>query len=106
MNINPSAAASVAGTSRASARGGESDNQAAESTRQQSRTEAPAGSTGESTVEANDQTTDRDANGRQLYDTFESSEPEQENQEETGQENPPRNTATEDGKGNALDVEA
>ena len=36
MNINPSAAAaSIAGTSRAAARGGEADSQAIESTRQQ-----------------------------------------------------------------------
>lgn len=75
MNIQPNAA-SLAGTARAAARGGETDNQASEATRQQAKTDQPAGASGESAVEAGDQTDDRDANGRQLYDTFESSEEE------------------------------
>ena len=52
MNINPAAAASIAGTARAAGRGGESDNQATEATRQQSTSETPAGKSSESTVDA------------------------------------------------------
>ncbi|MDG2223359.1 MAG: hypothetical protein P8L85_18395 [Rubripirellula sp.] len=104
MNINPAAAASVAGTARAASRGGEADNQATETTRQQAKVESPAGATGETTVHAGEHTEDRDANGRQLYDTFEQGEPETAEQEEA----PPgdRKSVNADGIGGELDLEA
>jgi len=72
MNVNPSAAASIAGTSRAAARGGEADAQAIESTRQQSTAEKPAGKALDSNaIDAGDQAGDRDGNGRQVLDQFE-----------------------------------
>jgi hypothetical protein len=72
MNINPSAAASVAGTSRAAARGGEADSQAIESTRQQAKSESPGGKAADSNaIDAGDQTGDRHGNGRQVLDQFE-----------------------------------
>ncbi len=73
MNINPSAAAaSIAGTSRAAARGGEADSQAVESTRQQATAEKPGGKSGDSNaIDAGDQTGDRHGNGRQMLDQFE-----------------------------------
>ena len=79
MNINPSAAAaSIAGTSRAAARGGEADNQAIESTRQQSTSEKPGGKAADSNaIDAGDQTGDRDGNGRQILDQFEHQDAEQ-----------------------------
>ena len=76
MNINPAAAASIAGTSRAAARGGEADSQTAEANRQQDRVNAPAGKSGEAAVDAGEETDDRGADGRQLLDSFERSEPE------------------------------
>lgn len=73
MNINPSAAAaSIAGTSRAAARGGEADSQAVEATRQQATAEKPGGKSADSNaIDAGDQTGDRHGNGRQMLDQFE-----------------------------------
>ena len=105
MNINPAAAASVAGTARAAARGGEADSQATESTRQQSKVDSPAGKSGESAVEAGDQTEDRDADGRQLYDTFEQSEGQTESEEQPTTEEP-KQSANQEGVGGELDFEA
>lgn len=107
MNINPAAAASVAGTARAAARGGEADNQATESTRQQSKADAPAGAAADSTVHAGDQTQDRDANGQQMYDTFQSSDDEDQNQEQPSEpESSERKSVNKDGVGGELDLEA
>lgn len=74
MSINPSAAAaSIAGTSRAAARGGEADSQASEATRQQANAEKPGGKSAESNeIDAGEQAGDRDGNGRQILDQFES----------------------------------
>jgi len=72
MNINPSAAASVAGTSRAAALGGEAGAQAIESTRQQSTAEKPGGKSADSNaIDAGEQAGDRNGNGRQILDQFE-----------------------------------
>jgi hypothetical protein len=73
MNINPSAAAaSIAGTGRAAARGGEADAQAMEATRQQATADKPGGKSADSNaIDAGDQTSDRDGDGRQLLDQFE-----------------------------------
>ena len=72
MNINPAAAASVAGTARAAAKGGDSDNQSTQATARQSAADAPGGKDASDTsVDAGDQTSDRDANGRQVLDVFE-----------------------------------
>ncbi len=73
MQVNPSsAAASVAGTSRAAARGGEADSQAAEATKRQATAENPGGKTAEaSAIDSSEQTHDRGGDGRQMYDTFE-----------------------------------
>lgn len=73
MNINPSAAAaSIAGTSRAAARGGEADSQAVESTRQQATADKPGGKSADSNaIDAGEQTGDRHGNGQQLLDQFE-----------------------------------
>jgi hypothetical protein len=103
MNINPNAAASVAGTSRAAARGGKADSQASESTRQQSTTENPAGKASQSSaVDAGDQTEDRGGNGRQVLDVFER----EEEQQEQPPESQPRQSAGPDGTGEHLDLEA
>ena len=105
MNINPSAAASIAGTSRAAARGGESDGQAIESTRQQATAEKPGGKSAQSSeIDAGDQAGDRGGNGRQVLDHFEKSE-DQENQES------PKSSITESeppttGPGLHIDLEA
>ncbi|GAA4448490.1 hypothetical protein [Novipirellula rosea] len=73
MQVNPSsAAASVAGTARAAARGGEADSQAAEATKRQATAENPGGKTAEaSAIDSSEQTHDRGGDGRQMYDTFE-----------------------------------
>ena len=109
MNINPAAAASIAGTARAARRGGESDNQATESTRQRSTTEAPAGKSSESTVDAGDQTQDRGGDGRQVLDVFEHAAEQEdqqpEEQQEAGQQQP-RGGASPEGSGENLDLEA
>lgn len=104
VNINPAAAAAVAGTARAASRGGEADNQATETTRQQAKVESPAGGTGESTVHAGEHTEDRDANGRQLYDIFEQSERETADHQEAPTEH--RKSVNAEGVGGGLDLEA
>jgi hypothetical protein len=108
MNINPAAAASIAGTARAAGRGGESDNQATESTRQQSTTEAPAGKSSESAVDAGDQTQDRGGDGRQVLDVFEHAEQEDQQPEEQqdADQQQPRGGASPEGSGENLDLEA
>jgi hypothetical protein len=104
MNINPSAAASVAGSSRAAARGGETDNQAIEATRQQSTAEKPAGKSSDSNaVDAGDETGDRGGNGRQLLDVFESSDDPDNSPDQMMAE---RNSAAADGTGEHLDLQA
>jgi hypothetical protein len=104
VNINPSAAASVAGTSRAAAQGGDADNQSSEATSRQSAAEKPAGkATDSSAVDAGDQTGDRGGNGQQLLDVFEQSGEQEEAHEETrGQ----HNSVSGDGSGEHLDLEA
>jgi hypothetical protein len=103
MNINPAAAASVAGTSRAASRGGEADNQATEATRRQSAANAPGGKTSEAAIDAGDQTQDRGGNGRQVLDVFEHHE-ENEDQEEDSQPKQGKNVSPE-GSGEHLDLE-
>ena len=106
MNINPGAAASVAGTTRAAARGGEADNQATEATRQQSAADTPGGKAADSNaVDAGDQTSDRHGNGRQVLDVFERSDQEDEAATE-GDQPPTRSAASLDGTGEHLDLEA
>lgn len=98
MNINPAAAASVAGTSRAAARGGEADNQASEATKRQSTAEQPAGKAVDSSeVDAGDQTGDRGGNGRQVLDVFDHEENEPESDDSAATERPPNNASDEDG---------
>ena len=104
MNINPSAAASVAGTSRAATRGGEADNQAAEATRQQTTSEKPGGKAADSNaVDAGDQTDDRGGNGRQMLDVFEKSENQDDKHDETSSHG---KSVSNDGTGEHLDLEA
>jgi hypothetical protein len=101
MNINPAAAASVAGTARAAAKGGESDNQANQAAARQSSAQAPGGKAeGDNSLDAGEQTSDRDANGRQVLDVFERSD-EQDSQEEPP--SAPKPNSTHDGH---LDLEA
>jgi hypothetical protein len=70
IQFNP--AASIAGTGRAAARGGEAESQASEAARQQSTAETPAGkSPDQSAVDAGQQTEDRDGHGQQSLDIFE-----------------------------------
>ena len=111
MNINVNAAASVAGTARAAARGGETDAQAAEATRQQATAETPSGKVPDaSAVDAGDQTSDRDGHGQQVLDVFEHSkrdqqeESDQEEQDEPGSASP--KSPSGEGCGNHLDLEA
>ena len=108
MNINPganaSAAASVAGTSRAAARGGEADNQATEATRQQAAADSPAGKSQEATVDAGEQTNDRGGNGRQVLDVFEREE--QDDLADQEEQQPATQKPTSDGAGEHLDLEA
>ena len=104
MNINPSAAASVAGTARAAAHGGDAENQSAEATSRQSAAEKPGGkATDSSAVDAGDQTGDRDGNGRQLLDVFERAGEQEEAQEETPRQ---PNSVSGEGSGEHLDLEA
>ncbi len=103
MNINPAAAASIAGTARAAGKGGESDNQAKEATQQQSVSETPAGKSSESAIDAGDQAGDRGGNGRQVLDVFEHQDDSEEAAEEQSQ-NPARG-ASSDGSGEHLDLE-
>ena len=104
MNINPSAAASVAGTSRAAARGGDSENQSTEAANRQSVSEKPAGKAADSSaVDAGDQTDDHDGNGRQLLDVFEHSGEQEETQQEPRDQ---QNSVSGKGSGEHLDFEA
>ena len=104
MNINPSAAASLAGTGRAAAKGGESDGQAIESSRQQSRAEKPGGKSSQSSaIDAGDQTGDRGGNGRQVLDRFERSDSPEESPTE---ESPNRSAPSTGSTGQNLDLEA
>ena len=107
MNINPSAAAaSVAGTGRAAARGGEADNQATEATRQQATAEKPAGKASDSSaVDAGDQTEDRGGDGRQVLDVFEHTE-QDEHSEEQANTDRSSGSVSGDGVGGHLDLEA
>lgn len=91
MQVNPSsAAASVAGTARAAARGGEADSQAAEATKRQATAENPGGKKAEaSAIDSSEQTHDRGGDGRQMYDTFERAK------EHDEQESQPEETAAE-----------
>ena len=90
MNINPSAAAaSIAGTGRAAARGGEADAQAIESTRQQATADKPGGKSADSNeIDAGDQTSDREGNGRQILDQFERQEEGGESKADEGNDEP------------------
>lgn len=105
MNINPSAAANVAGTARAAARGGDADSQTAEANRQQSTAEKPAGKAADSSaVDAGDQSGDRGGNGRQVLDVFEKSE-QDENQESQTPPSPDVSPASTDGSGGHIDLQ-
>ena len=108
MNINPSAAASIAGVSHAASRGGEADNQAAEATRQQSASEKPGGKSSEVAIDAGDQTDDRGGDGRQVLDVFERTDGNKEQGEEQGEEQtaPQAPRVSADGSGETLDLEA
>jgi hypothetical protein len=104
VSASPGSAASLAGTSRAAARGGESDNQAIEASRQQSMADRPGGKAPDSNaVDAGDETGDRGGNGRQLLDVFEPSD-----DPETTPDAPPvdRGSASADGAGEHLDLQA
>ena len=104
MNIQPNGSASLAGTSHAAARGGEADNQAAEATRQQARTDRPAGKSSDSkAVDAGDEAGDRGGNGSQMLDVFEHSEEQEGTPEDRS---PDRRPASGEGTGEHLDLEA
>ncbi len=108
MNINVNAAASVAGTARAAARGGETDAQAAEATRQQSTAEAPAGKSADSSaLDAGDQTGDRDGHGQQVLDVFERSGRAKDEEKSTADEeaNLPEMAGSDDQRGSHLDLQ-
>lgn len=121
MDIQINAAASVAGTGRAAAKGGEADAQASEASRRQATSETPAGKQPEtSAVDAGEQTGDRDGNGQQVLDVFERSKrgDQQDPQESQQNDNPEEsNDSLEDGNsilespdrdrpGHHLDLEA
>ena len=108
MNINVHAAASVAGTARAAARGGEADAQAAEATRQQSTAEAPGGKPADSSaVDAGDQTGDRDGHGQQVLDVFERSGRAQEEEKSPDEEGASHvQVGSDDEPGSHLDLQA
>ncbi len=103
MNINPAAAASVAGTTHAASRGGETDKQASEAARQQSTADAPAGKSSETAVEAGDQAGDRGGNGRQTLDVFEQ---ETELEQQADPQPTQRSSASPEGSGGNLDLQA
>lgn len=78
MNIPPTPVtasgitASIAGVSRAAARGGEQEKQTTEAARQQNTAEKPGGKSADSSaVDAGESTGDRGGDGRQTYDFFE-----------------------------------
>ena len=108
MNINVNAAASVAGTARAAARGGEADAQSADATRQQSTTETPAGKNADSpALDAGDQTGDRDGHGQQALDVFERAgrddDEDRSQEDEAASQNP---APSDDEPGSHLDLQA
>ena len=106
MNIQPSAAAaSIAGTDRAAARGGEADAKRSEASRQKSVSEAPAGKAADSSaVDSGQETTDRGGDGRQVLDVFErASEPEEEAVADEGNSGEAVNSETQGGN---LDLQA
>ena len=75
MQVPPwvtSAAASVAGTSHAASKGGESDRQASEGAARLDVSQRPAGKGSEtSAVDPGEHTGDRGGDGREMYDRFE-----------------------------------
>ncbi|TWU60842.1 hypothetical protein Poly51_11230 [Rubripirellula tenax] len=73
MNIQPtSAAASIAGTSQAAAKGGDADKIASDATNKQSAADSSTGKNLEvGALDASTKTGDRGGDGRQLYDSFE-----------------------------------
>lgn len=104
MNINPSAAASLAGTGRAAAKGGEADGQAIENSRQQSRADKPGGKSSQSSeIDAGDQTGDRGGNGRQVLDRFERSDS---SEEQLAEGSAPGSCPSTGSSGQNLDLEA
>lgn len=91
MNIVPSGAiVSIAGTSQAVAKGGETEKQATDATSKQAAADAPAGKSEVQSLEAGAKTGDRGGDGRQLLDTFEKhdDEPESESDTESKSESP------------------
>ena len=96
MNIPPTPVtasgitASIAGVSRAAARGGEQEKQTTEAARQQSTAEKPGGKSADSAaVDAGDATGDRGGDGRQTYDYFEKqNQPEDESPTNESSANP------------------
>lgn len=105
MNIHPTAA-SLSGTARAAARGGQADSAAAESTRQQSTADTPAGKAADSTaLDAGDETGDRGGNGRQMLDPFERSG-EQEDPGKPGDGSAMKQLPARPGSGKHLDLQA
>ncbi len=89
MNIPPTpnaATTSLAGVSRAAARGGEHEKRLGEAARQQQVGDAPAGKAAdEPSVDAGDATGDRGGDGRQIYDLFEK---QSSSQEQSSEESP------------------
>jgi hypothetical protein len=113
VNVNVNAAASIAGTSRAAARGGEADAQATEATRQQATAETPSGKAPDApAVDAGDQTSDRDGHGQQVLDVFERSKRDQHDDSPEGEEDQDETRSqtsqppSENGSGSHLDFEA
>ncbi len=115
MNLNINSAASIAGTSRAAAKGGEHDAQASETANRQITRDSPAGKPNDSSaIDAGEQTGDRGGNGKQMLDVFQHGE-DQEQQEsppdETRCENESQHDAnkideTDGDSGNHLDLQA
>jgi hypothetical protein len=109
VNIQVNLPSSIAGTSLAAARGGESDAQAAHASLQQSSTEKPAGKpTDSNPIDAGDHTSDRDGHGQQVLDVFErskrrKSESSPQESEEPSTAHP---TAEQSGTGSHLDFQA
>ncbi|QDT06639.1 hypothetical protein K227x_50550 [Rubripirellula lacrimiformis] len=87
MNINPTpAAASVAGVSRAVAKGGESEKQATDATNKLAASETPGGNHAElSEIDKGSPTGDRGGDGRQDLDTFEGHDDESQNSDDNGE---------------------
>ena len=106
MNIQPSAAAaSIAGTDRAAARGGEADAKRSEAMRQKAVSESPGGkATDSSAIDSGQETTDRGGDGRQVLDMFEKSN--KPDEETVDDQNSPRQGINSDTQGGHLDLEA